>query len=87
MGDTASMTFRAEEDLLQRLEKLAAATDRTKSWHMEKALVRYLDLQSWQVDHIEQGLADMRAGRVVEHDRVTDWLETWGTDEETDAPL
>ncbi|MEE8393346.1 MAG: CopG family ribbon-helix-helix protein [Rhodospirillales bacterium] len=84
---TTSMTFRAQEELVERLERLAKATDRTRSWHMEKALARYLELQSWQVEHIRQGLADMEAGRVVGHDRVESWLKNWGTGREGEPPL
>lgn len=30
--------------------------------------------------------ADMAAGRVVAHDKVAEWLKTWGTAEEASAP-
>lgn len=83
---TASVTFRTTKEAAQRLEQLAQATDRSKSWHLEEALKRYLDLQSWQVDHIQQGFADLQAGRVVDHEKVGKWLETWGTDQEGDPP-
>ena len=32
------------------------------------------------------GLADIAAGRVVPHEQVAAWLETWGTPDETPAP-
>ena len=33
------------------------------------------------------GLADIEQGRVVEHERVVEWLSSWGMDYEKDAPL
>jgi predicted transcriptional regulator len=33
-----------------------------------------------------EGLADIEAGRVVPHDEVAAWLETWGTPGEKPAP-
>ena len=35
----------------------------------------------------EQALADLEAGRIVSGKAVMEWLETWGTDNEKDAPL
>ena len=32
------------------------------------------------------GLADIAAGRVVPHEQVAAWLETWGTPDETPDP-
>lgn len=86
MSETGSITFRAAADLVRRLEALAATTDRSKSWHVEQALHRYLDLQGWQIAHIEQSLADMTSGNVIEHDKVATWLDSWGSAREGDAP-
>ncbi|WP_293907818.1 antitoxin [Phenylobacterium sp.] len=33
-----------------------------------------------------EGLADIEAGRVVPHDDVARWLDTWGTAKETPPP-
>ncbi len=33
-----------------------------------------------------EGLADIAAGRVVPHDEVARWLDTWGTPDETPPP-
>ena len=84
--DSASLTFRAEADLLVELEQLASATDRSRSWHMEQALKQYLDSQSWQIAHIRKGLGDLEAGRTIDHEVVALWLESWGTDQEGDPP-
>jgi len=35
---------------------------------------------------IEEGLADVRAGHVVDGDDVLRWLESWGTDQELPPP-
>ncbi len=34
----------------------------------------------------EQAIADVRAGRVVAHEQVVEWLKTWGTAERKPAP-
>lgn len=33
-----------------------------------------------------EGLADLDAGRVVSHDRMKAWLQSWGTPDELLAP-
>lgn len=83
----STITFRADDDTVERLQQLAAATDRSRSWHVAKAVTAYLDHQAWQIKRIEEGLADAAAGHVVEHEQVADWLSSWGTESETDPPI
>ena len=33
-----------------------------------------------------EGLADIEAGRVIPHEEIVAWLETWGTPDERPAP-
>ena len=35
---------------------------------------------------VEEGLADVRAGRVVDGNDVLRWLESWGTEQELPPP-
>ena len=34
----------------------------------------------------EEGLADIRAGRVLDGDKVLRWIDSWGTEHEIEAP-
>jgi hypothetical protein len=36
--------------------------------------------------HIRAGIADLEAGKKVSNERVTDWLDSWGTENELPAP-
>jgi predicted transcriptional regulator len=38
------------------------------------------------VQAVAEGLADSEAGRVADHRKVKQWLESWGTEKERDAP-
>lgn len=71
---------------MKRLARLAAATDRPKSWLLERALDAYLDAQAWQVAHIEQGLAQLRRGKSIGHDDMAAWLRSWGRRDERAPP-
>ncbi|TVZ38018.1 hypothetical protein P886_2369 [Alteromonadaceae bacterium 2753L.S.0a.02] len=35
---------------------------------------------------IEAGMADIEAGRVIDGDKVLEWIESWGTDNELEPP-
>lgn len=76
--DSQAVSFRVSSTKVEQLERLAAATDRPRSWHIEQALDAYLDVQSWQIAHIEQGIAEMDAGEGIPHKDIKDWLSTWG---------
>ena len=83
---TRAISLRLDEDRAARRDELAAATDRSRAWHLERAVDAYLEDQAWQIAHIEKGLADADAGRTLPHDQVRDWLATWGRKKESDPP-
>ena len=36
--------------------------------------------------HIRAGLSELEAGKSVSHERVSEWLDSWGTGNELPAP-
>ena len=71
------LSVRVPPDLAAKLEKLAKATDRSKSWHMEQALSEYLRVQAWQIAHIEKSIKQAAAGRTVSHEDVKRRFSAW----------
>jgi predicted transcriptional regulator len=86
MSQSVSLSFRVAQEKAEQLERLAAAMDRPKSWLLERALEEYLELQAWQVAEIRQGMEEIRQGQGIPHEEVVAWLESWGTDDETEPP-
>ena len=86
MPRTVPLSVRISEDKARRIEALAKATDRPKSWLLEQALDAYLDSQAWQVARIEEGLADIQSGAALAHEEVAEWLAGWGGDREDKPP-
>jgi len=39
------------------------------------------------LERVRSGLVDANAGRVIDQDRVCEWLSTWGTAHETQPPV
>ena len=76
--DSTTLSFRVGADKARQLDELAAATARPKSWLLEQALDAYLEVQAWQVAHIEQGVRELDRGEGVPHAEIAAWLKTWG---------
>ena len=55
--------LRLPDQTREKLEKLAAATNRPRTYHINVALDRYLEEEIWQIGHIREGVADLDAGR------------------------
>lgn len=85
-SETLTVSVRVDADTADRLDRLAKATDRPRSWHIEQALDAYLDVQAWQIREIEKGLKQLDAGKKVPHEEVVAWVETWGKKNERKPP-
>lgn len=77
---STTLTLRLPYDLAFQLDALAAATDRSQSWLLERALEEYLDVKAWQVARIAEGLSDLEEGRLIEHETVMANIENWTAD-------
>ena len=86
MADTASLTVRLPSEIEARLERLAKTTSLSKSRLAKDAIVAYLDEQEQQLEKVREGLADAAAGRVVSHQAVARWLDSWGDKDELPPP-
>lgn len=64
------VSFRFKKTLKQRLAQLAKATGRSQTFLAEEAIEQYCDLQSWQVDAINQGIDAADDGRFVSHEKI-----------------
>jgi antitoxin component of MazEF toxin-antitoxin module len=41
---------------------------------------------SWEYKHIRAGLVELETGKGISNERVTEWLDRWGTEDESSAP-
>lgn len=48
--------------------------------------ISLVSLDSLEHRHIRAGLAELEAGHCVSNERVTEWLDRWGTENELPAP-
>jgi predicted transcriptional regulator len=88
MSDTTTITVRLNAKLKAQLEALAHSTQRSKSWLAAEAIAAYIEQESWQVQAIEAAVqqADTPETEWMNHEDVSSWLKTWGTEDETTTP-
>ncbi|KPA94401.1 MULTISPECIES: CopG family ribbon-helix-helix protein [Pseudomonas] len=60
------LSFRVEDGLVEKLERLVQATDRDRQYHLKRALDRYLEPECWHMDAIAEGIADADAGNLTD---------------------
>jgi len=82
-------SVRIKDELNESLKELAEKKQRSKSWLINEAVAEYvikenMESQKW-LDTLE-GLEDVKNGRVIEGEKVLEWVESWGTDNELEMP-
>jgi predicted transcriptional regulator len=86
MAKAASVKVRLEPELDEKLSAVATRLDRSRSWVIQQALREFIEFQLWQMSAIEKGLRDAESGRVIEHEDVVAWVESWGRQDELPMP-
>ena len=82
-------TVRFQAEVEQQLEAIASRLNRSKGWVINQALAEYIAKQQLEQERWQQTLDAMESaaqGRVVSASEVHGWLNSWGTENEQDAP-
>jgi predicted transcriptional regulator len=69
-----------------RLAALAEARQQPVSDVAAEVIARFVDPESWEHRHIRAGLAELESGQGISNERVMEWLDSWGTENESPAP-
>ena len=69
---TTTLTVRIDDETKERLDRLAAATDRTKSYLVSNAIKGFIEVNEWQIEEIKSGTREAEAGELVGHEAVAD---------------
>jgi RHH-type rel operon transcriptional repressor/antitoxin RelB len=83
---TTTLSVRIDTDTKKRLEALAKRARRSKSFLAAEAIAAFVEAESWQLDEIQAGIAELDAGRGVPHEQAANWLRSWGRKRERKAP-
>ena len=60
-----SNTITLPQTIIKRLEKISAVSRRTTGAIVKQAIAEKLEYEEWVIKQIDEGLADVKAGRVL----------------------
>jgi predicted transcriptional regulator len=83
---STTFTVRVDATVKKRLEKLAKSTGRSRSFIAAEAIDAYLEINEWQVAGIKRAIISMDRGEGIPHERVKEWIASWGSDNELPTP-
>jgi predicted transcriptional regulator len=81
-----SILVELEPAIQARLTALAEDRRQPVSEVAAEVISMYFAPDSWEHQHIRAGLAELEAGQGVSNERVSEWLDSWGTENELPAP-
>lgn len=64
------ITVRLDPEVKSRLERMAKATARTRSFLIADAIEEYLSVNEWQVEAIQEGIRQADAGHLMSHEAI-----------------
>ncbi len=70
MASSMTMTIRVRPDVKEKLDRIAAATQRSKSFLAGEAVAAYVDRELEIIEGVKRGVADAAAGRVIPHEQA-----------------
>ena len=87
---TTAVAIKIDQKTKERYKNLALIKDRSTHWMMREAINQYVDREekreSFRQDAVNSWNEYQETGLHVTGDEVIQWLNTWGTDDEKDAP-
>ena len=75
---STTMTIRLDDDLKKQLDRLAAVTQRSKSFLAAEAIREFIELNEWQVQEIQQAIKEADAGEFASESEVKQTFAKWG---------
>jgi predicted transcriptional regulator len=77
MAVKSVFTIRVSSELQDRLDAIADAIDRPRSWVVNRALEAFVECEARQIEEIKRGLAEADAGDFATDAEVEAIFEKW----------
>jgi RHH-type rel operon transcriptional repressor/antitoxin RelB len=74
---STTMTLRLEDDVKARLDKLADATQRSKSFLAAEAIREFVENNEWQIREIKSAVKEANAGDFASDAEVAALAKKW----------
>lgn len=77
--ETSVLTLRVNTSVKEKLDQLAAATHRSKSFLAAEAIDRYLEIEAWQIKEINLALQEADRGDFASDVEVANLVKKYAT--------
>jgi predicted transcriptional regulator len=81
-----SIRIKLDSAVQARLAALAEDRRQPVSEVAAEVISVFFAPDSWEHKHIRSGMAELEAGQGVSNERVMEWLDSWGKQNELPAP-
>ena len=79
---TNTVSARLDPETAKKLELLAKATARSRSFLVAEAIETYVEDQAWQIGAIKEGIKDAEKGKFATDREVKKTFKKWGINED-----
>jgi len=83
---TKVLTAHVPRPLAEKVDQMAARLERSRGWIMKQALSAWLQQEEERERLTREALADVDAGRVIDHQAVQAWADSLSTDAPRPVP-
>jgi len=84
--ESKAVTAHVPLELAAKVDAIAARRDRSRGWIMKQALTEWVTQEERRYQLTLEALADVDAGKSVDHEEVEKWAESLDTDEPVSLP-
>ncbi|MGL4858588.1 MAG: CopG family ribbon-helix-helix protein [Enterobacteriaceae bacterium] len=72
--------------MADKVDQMAARLERSRDWIMKQALSAWIAQEEERDRLTQEALADVNAGRVIDHQAVQAWADSLSTDQPLSVP-
>lgn len=83
---TRVLTAHVPLPIADKVDQIAARLERSRGWIMKQALSAWIAQEEERDRLTQEALADVDAGRVIDHQAVQAWADSLGTDKPLPVP-
>lgn len=85
--ETKVVTAHIPTELAAKVDAIAARRDRSRGWIMKQALSAWVEQEEQRYRLTLEALADVDAGRTVDHDDVETWVDSLDSEQPLPMPM
>jgi predicted transcriptional regulator len=86
LAKTKVLTAHVPLPLAEKVDQLATRLERSRGWIVKQALTAWIDQEEERSRLTREALADVDAGRVIDHQALQAWADSLGTSHPLSTP-